>query len=281
MKKIIIILVFAVMLATTSHAQRIDIYTTGTLKSPHGAIINAISNATEKHGMTFDGKQAGSCAEAVKIFDESTKPIGLLWSTRMMKFSKETKQKCFPDFEKITAIAVTFQSFDVCSLKDFEFKSNKEYTLGNSKWNPYKSQILYMNSNDKNIKFKNVNYEGSANVVTALINKEIDVGIVLLQSAASAIKAGSIKCVYSTGSKNYGQQPLVNFAGQHPIAELQLGSMFFVKNMNDGQIEFLKKTLSDSFVKEMAMQDSINSKVGIGKEEFARYIEYASQDQFD
>ena len=100
-----------------------------------------------------------------------------------------------------------------------------------------------MNSNDKNIKFKNVNYEGSANVVTALINKEIDVGIVLLQSAASAIKAGSIKCMYSTGSKNYGQQPLDNFAGKHPIAELQLGSMFFVKNMNDGQIDFLKKTL--------------------------------------
>ena len=41
----------------------------------------------------------------------------------------------------------------------------------NSKWNPYKSQLQYINSNNRNIKFKNVNYEGSANVVAALINK--------------------------------------------------------------------------------------------------------------
>ena len=99
-------------------------------------------------------------------------------------------------------MAVTFQSFDVCVLKDFEFQNNKEYTLGNSKWNPYKSQLQYMNSNNRNITFKNVNYEGSANVVAALVNKEINIGIVLLQSAASSIEAGTIKCLYSTGSKN-------------------------------------------------------------------------------
>jgi hypothetical protein len=281
MKKIFVIVLILFLFSNKTYAQKIDIFTSGTLKSPHGAIINSIANSTEKYGLNFEAKQAGSCAEAVKIFDESTKPIGLLWSTRMIKFTRETKQNCIPTFEKTIPMAVTFQSFDVCVLKDFEFQNNKEYTLGNSKWNPYKSQLQYMNSNNRNITFKNVNYEGSANVVAALVNKEINVGIVLLQSAASSIEAGTIKCLYSTGSKKYGQQLLHNFAGKSPIAELQLGTMFFVRNMNSKQIEILKKSLEEDFVKEMEKMESINTKVGINKEEFTHYIEYAEQDQFD
>ena len=281
MKKIFIIVLILFLFSNKAYAQKIDIFTSGTLKSPHGAIINSIANSTEKHGLNFEAKQAGSCAEAVKIFEESNKPIGLLWSTRMIKFSRETKQNCIPNFEKTIPMAVTFQSFDVCVLKDFEFQNNKEYTLGNSKWNPYKSQLKYMNSNNRNITFKNVNYEGSANVVAALVNKEINVGIVLLQSAAASIEAGTIKCLYSTGSKKYGQQPLRNFAGESPIAELQLGTMFFVRNMNPKQIEILKKSLEEDFVKEMEKMESINTKVEINKEEFSLYIKYAEQDQFD
>ena len=51
--------------------------------------------------------------------------------------------------------------------------------------------------------------------------------------------------------------------------------------MNYKQIEILKKSLEEDFVKEMEKMESINTKVGINKEEFTHYIEYAEQDQFD
>jgi len=271
MKKIITT-ILSIFFTTTVFAKNIEILPTSTLKGPQGVIVNTVVDLTRNTGLEFVGKQPTGCGEAVDLFNNAKEPIAIIWSDTMFKHTETTKQNCVIDFETAKPIAVTFASYDVCVSKGIELKSNSTLTLGNVKFNPQISQLSHMNSNNKNIKFKNVTYEGSSQVVTALINKEINVGITSTANAASAIQAGSIDCLYSTGSTKYGQKPLSDFAGKNALNEFKLGMMLFVKNMSADQIIDLEKSLTNGFISAMDQQNLINSKVGINKADLDKFI---------
>ena len=271
MKKIITT-ILSIFFTTTVFAKNIEILPTSTLKGPQGVIVNTVVDLTRNTGLEFVGKQPTGCGEAVDLFNNAKEPIAIIWSDTMFKHTETTKQNCVIDFETAKPIAVTFASYDVCVSKGIELKSNSTLTLGNVKFNPQISQLSHMNSNNKNIKFKNVTYEGSSQVVTALINKEINVGITSTANAASAIQAGSIDCLYSTGSTKYGQKPLSEFAGKNALSEFKLGMLLFVKNMSAEQIIALEKTLTNGFTSAMDQQNLINSKVGINKVDLDKFI---------
>jgi hypothetical protein len=105
-----------------------------------------------------------------------------------------------------------------------------------------------------------------------LINKDIDVGYIAAGNSASAIVAGTIDCLYSTGSTKYGQKPLSEFAGKNALSEFKLGMMLFVKNMSAEQIIALEKSLTNGFISAMDQQNLINSKVGINKADLDKFI---------
>lgn len=274
MKKIIPI-ILSIFFTTSVFGKNIEILPTSTLKGPQGVVINAVGELTKNSSMEFVAKQTSGCGEAVDLFNNSKEPIAILWSDTMIKHTETTKQNCIIDFEKAKPIAVTFSAYDVCVAKGFELKPGTELTLGNNKFNPQISQLSHLNGNNKNIKFKTVTYEGSGPVVSALINKEINVGITATANAAAAIKAGSIDCLYSTGSTKYGQKPLSEFAGKNALSEFKLGMMLFVKNMSAEQIAGIEKSLSNGFTDAMDKQDLISSKVSITKEDLEKFIAIA------
>jgi tripartite-type tricarboxylate transporter receptor subunit TctC len=270
--KRIIATMLSIFFTTSVFAKNIEILTTSTLKGPPGVVINTISDLTRNTDLKFTGKQTSGCGEAVDLFNNTKEPIAIIWSDTMFKHTQTTKQNCVIDFETAKPIAVTFASYDVCVYKGVELKNGAELTLGNIKFNPQMSQLAHMNNNNKNIKFKSVTYEGSSSVVSALINKEINVGITATANAASAIQAGSIDCLYSTGSTKYGQKPLSEFAGKNALSEFKLGMMLFVKNMSAEQIIALEKSLANGFISAMDQQNLINSKVGINKADLDKFI---------
>jgi hypothetical protein len=272
MKKIISIIILSIFFTTSLFAKNIEILSTSTLKGPQGVVINAVGELTKNSSIEFVAKQTSGCGEAVDLFNNSKEPIAIIWSDTMIKHTETTKQNCIINFEKAKPVAVTFSAVDICVAKGFELKPGTELTLGNNKFNPQISQLSHMNGNNKNIKFKNVTYEGSGPIVTALINKEINVGITATANAASAIRAGSIDCLYSTGSSKYGQKPLSDFAGKNALSEFKLGMMLFVKNMSAEQIASLEKSLANGFTDAMSKQDLINSKVGINKNDLDKFI---------
>ena len=272
MKKIISIIILSIFFTTSLFAKNIEILSTSTLKGPQGVVINAVGELTKNSSIEFVAKQTSSCGEAVDLFNNSKEPIAIIWSDTMIKHTETTKQNCIINFETAKPVAVTFSAYDVCVAKGVELKPETALTLGNNKFNPQISQLSHMNGNNKNIKFKNVTYEGSGPIVTALINKEINVGITATANAASAIRAGSIDCLYSTGSSKYGQKPLSDFAGKNALSEFKLGMMLFVKNMSAEQIAGLEKSLAVGFIDAMDKQDLINSKVGINKNDLDKFI---------
>ena len=271
MKKIIAT-ILSIFFTTTIFAKNIEILGPTTLKGPPGVVINTISDLTKNNGLKFVGRQASGCGEAVDLFDNAKEPIAIIWSDTLYKHTETTKQNCVINFETAKPIAVTFASYDVCVRKGFVLESGKTYTIGNAKFNPTKSIIDHLNNNNKNIKFKNVSYEGSAQTIVGLINKDIDVGYIAAGNSAPAIVAGTIDCLYSTGSKKYGQKPLSDFAGKNALSEFKLGMMLFVKNMSAEQITALEKSLTDGFTSAMDQQNLINSKVGINKADLDKFI---------
>lgn len=253
-----------------------EIVPASTLKGPAGTIINVIGDLSKKEEFNIIAKQMGNCGEAVNYFNTTKNPIGILWSNNMYKNTLETKQNCIINFEEAKPVAIAWFTYDVCVRKDFVLEPGKTYTLGNVLTNPGKSITENLNNNNKNIKFKNVTFEGSAQIAAGLVNKDIDVGYIATNNAAPAIKAGSIKCLYSTGSTKYGQKSVSEFTGtKDAMNEFKVGQMLFVRNLSKEQIIKLEKSLISEFESSLERQDFVNLKVGIDKEYLDNFIQMA------
>jgi hypothetical protein len=124
MKKIIVIFLLLVW-ANVAVAQKIEIVPTATLKGPHGLIANTVIDLSKIAGFEITAIQKNSCGEAVDYFENAKVPVAIIWSNTMFKNTKVTKQNCIINFEKASAIAVTYAPYDVCVLKGFKLEPNK------------------------------------------------------------------------------------------------------------------------------------------------------------
>ena len=269
------------MLFTTSvMAERIEFIPTSTLGGPHGIAIRMITEMTKPAGFDFAPAKKSGCGEAVNIFNNAKGPVAITWSDTMYKNSKKTKQNCIINFKEAKAIAVFYAPYEVCVLPGTSLKANGRYKFGNNKFNPQVDQLKLINTNKQGMKFTTVTYSGSSKVLQGLLNKEVDIGIIATGNARSAIKAGSIKCLYTTGATKYGQQPLSSFYGKKDIvlSEFRLGVMIFVRNFTDEQISTLQKTLkSNNFVARLTDADMVDVKLDVTEVDIAKFKKIAKQ----
>jgi hypothetical protein len=260
------------LLANVAMAQKIEIVPTSTLRGPQGIVANAIVELSKSSGFDITAIQKNSCGEAVDYFENARGPVAIVWSDTMIKNSEVTKQNCVINFEKAVAVAVTYVPYEVCVLKGNKLESNKTYKLGNNKFNPVETIRQELNKNKQNIKFTDVTYDSSAAVVTGLLNREIEVGYTATGNANSAIKAGSIDCLYTTGDTKYGQKNLDTFVSGSPLNTFKLGMIVFVKNLSAEQIKQLQKSLQKDFAMLMTQQDMVDSKIAPNKTDIDKFI---------
>lgn len=271
MKKITITLLL-MLLANMAMAQKVEIISTSTLKGPQGVVANTVVNLSKSAGFEITATQKNSCGEAVDYFENARGPIAIVWSDSMIKNTVVTKQNCTINFEKAAAIAVTYAPFEVCVLKGTKLEPNKTYKLGNNIFIPKSTILQHLNTNKFGIKFTDVSYDSSAAVVMGLINREIEVGYTATGNASSAIKSGSIDCLYTTGDTKYGQKSLSDFAEKSQLNDYKLGMMVFTKNLSTEQIDRLQKSLQEDFVTLMTQQDMVGSKIAPNKTDIDQFI---------
>jgi len=272
MKKIIIITFLLMLMASVAMAQKIEIVPTSTLKGPQGVVANAVIDLSKSAGFEITAVQKNSCGEAVDYFENAKGPVAIVWSDSMIKNTEVTKQNCIINFEKASAVAVTYAPYDVCVLKGTKLEPNKTYKLGNNKFNPKGSILQHLNTNKFGIKFTDVTYDSSGAVVTGLINREIEVGYTATGNVGSAIKSGSIECLYTTGATKYGQKLLSEFTEKSQLNDYKLGMMVFVKNLSAEQIDRLQKSLQKDFATAMNQQDMVGSKIAPNKTDIDQFI---------
>lgn len=279
MKKLKILLI-SLFFTNVALADRIEFIPTSTLGGPHGTAIKLIAELSRPAGFDFVPAKKGGCGEAVSIFNDAKGPIAITWSDTMYKNGAKTKQDCEVDFKSAKAIGVFYAPYEVCVLPGTTLKSGQNYTLGNNKFNPRVSHLEKMNSNKQGIKFKDVIYPSSGKVVQGLINKEIDIGIIATGNASPAIKAGSIKCLYTTGSTKYGQKPLSEFYGEkdNVLSEFKLGVMIFVRNFTQAQINKLKSVLAkQDFVGKLTRLDMVGVSIDVSKADIEGFKKVARE----
>lgn len=273
-----LLVMWAITIPSSASATDIEVMPFSSLKGPHGNIIYSVRDISKNAGFNIIPKQMGSCGEAVDYFNTTKNPVGITTSVTMHKNSAETKQNCIIDFAKAKPVAATWVTYDVCVRKDFDFEPGKTYTLGHGKANPTISLTEHLNRNNKNIKFKTVTFEGSGQTVAGLLNKDIDAGYIATGNAATAIKAGTIKCLYSTGSKKYGQKPMSEFTGtKDALNEYKLGLMLFVRNVPADQVAKLEKSLSTEFNNSLDKEDFVENTVGISKANLDKFLKTAEE----
>lgn len=276
MKKIkTTIIFFFLLMSNVALAQKIDIVPTSTLKGPQGVLVNSIIDLSTLDGFNVIPKQMGGCGEAVDYFENASGPVAIVWSDTMIRQTALSKQNCIINFEKASAIAVTYAPYEVCVLKGTKLEPNKTYKLGNNKFNPKNSITEHLNTNKLGIKFTDVTYDSSSSVITGLLNKEIEVGYTATGSVSGAIKSGSVDCLYTTGATKYGQKLLSEFAGKSQLNDFKLGMMVFVKNLSAEQIDRLQKSLQKDFATAMNQQDMVGSKIAPNKIDIEQFIAIA------
>lgn len=263
------------LMANVAVAQKIEIVPTSTLKGPQGLIANAVIDLSKSAGFEITAVQKNSCGEAVDYFENAKGPVAIVWSDSMIKNTEVTKQNCIINFEKAAAIAVTYAPYEVCVLKGTKLEPNKTYKLGNNKFNPKSSILQHLNTNKLGIKFTDVTYDSSAAVVTGLINREIEVGYTATGNVSSAIKSGSVDCLYTTGSNKYGQKSLSEFTEKSRLNDFKLGMMVFTKNLSVEQVDRLQKSLQKDFATSMTQQDMVGSKVAPNNADIDQFIDTA------
>ena len=260
------------LVTNVAMAQKIEIMPTSTLKGPQGVVANAVIELSKSAGFEITATQKNSCGEAVDYFENAKGPVAIVWSDTMIKNTAVTKQNCIINFEKAAAIAVTYAPYEVCVLKGTKLEPNRTYKLGNNKFNPKGSILEHLNRNKLVIKFTDVTYDSSAAVVTGLINREIEVGYTATGNVSSAIKSGSVDCLYTTGSNKYGQKSLSEFAEKSQLNDYKLGMMVFTKNLSVEQVDRLQKSLQKDFATSMTQQDMVGSKVAPNKADIDQFI---------
>jgi hypothetical protein len=264
-----------VLVGNVAMAQKIEIMPTSTLKGPQGVVANAVIDLSKSAGFEITATQKNSCGEAVDYFENAKGPVAIVWSDSMIKNTAVTKQNCIINFEKASAVAVTYAPYEVCVLKGTKLEPNKTYKLGNNKFNPKGSILQHLNTNNIGIKFTDVTYDSSAAVVTGLLNKEIEVGYTATGNVSSAVKSGSIDCLYTTGSTKYGQKMLSEFTEKSQLNDYKLGMMVFTKNLSAEQVDRLQKSLQKVFATSMTRQDMVGSKVAPNKADIDQFIDTA------
>ena len=258
----------SMLITTSAMADRIEFIPTSTLGGPHGTVIRLITEMSKPAGFDFAPTLKNGCGEAVSTFNNAKGPVAITWSDTMYKNGARTKQDCEINFKESVAIAVYDATYEVCTLPGVELKKNNTYTLGNNQFNPRVTHLRLMNSNKQGIKFRDVIYPSSTKVLQGLINKEIDVGFIATGNARSAIKAGSIRCLYTTGATKYGQKPLSDFIGKKEpkLSEWRLGILVFVRNFTPEQLSALKDALKKgNFVSRLEASDMVNVSTTVSK----------------
>jgi hypothetical protein len=175
-----------------------------------------------------------NCGSAVQKFKNDRTPAAILISHNQYRLSRTSNQDCVvDDFDSTKILFITHATQEICVKQNNSIPINRIATLGIVRFSPYNSITEEMNKNVLGAKFKHVLFNGSDEVLQALVNKDIDVGLISLSVAAEAIKSGAIGCPYSTGSYRFQQKPLKEFTGRDSFVNHESVSfMFVVKNLS-------------------------------------------------
>lgn len=275
MKKLTLIL--TLLFSNVALADRIEFMPTSTLKGPQGNIIRMITEQAKAADIELVPAQKNGCGEAVNVFNTSKNPIAIIWSDTNIRTGQRIKQDCVIDFKSSTPILVTSSTYEFCTLADKKLSKTAVNNFGVIRTRPTNELLRLMNSNKQGYKFKNVLYKSSGSVLQAILNREVDMGMLSTGKAQSAIKKGTIKCHYTTGATSFGQEPVSKFFGEaSPLSEIRLGMMMFVRNFTPEQIKRLEKSLDDKFVFSLDNSNLFGTKVGIDadtQKEFVRIAE--------
>lgn len=232
MPTIIIFILSLIFVSSPLRATEIQTYLTS--KGPAVIITNQVAALAQSSNIKINPIHSVNCGSAVQKFKNDRTPAAILISHNQYRLSRTSNQDCvIDDFDSAKILFISHATQEVCVKQNNSIPINRIATLGIVRFSPYNSITEEMNKNILGAKFKHVLFNSSDEVLQALVNKDIDVGLISLSVAAEAIKSGAIGCPYSTGSFRFQQKPLKEFTGRDSFVNHESVSfMFIVKNLS-------------------------------------------------
>ena len=232
MPKLIIFILCLMSLSSLLRATEIQTYLTS--KGPAVIITNQVGALAQSNDIKINPIHSVNCGSAVQKFKNARTPAAILISHNQYRLSRTSNQDCVvDDFDSAKILFIAHATQEVCVKQNNSIPINRIATLGIVRFSPYNSITEEMNKNVIDAKFKHVLFNSSDEVLQALVNKDIDTGLISLSVAAEAIKSGAISCPYSTGSFRFQQKPLKEFTGRDSfINHESVSFMFVVKNLS-------------------------------------------------
>ena len=188
------LLVALVLTVTQVHAAEITVINEGNPQSPTSLFGQAYKSAL---GNNARWEQATSCQAAQTKLKKTPNAV-LIWNSSNEFAERSQNTSCRPEsFTTDNTVLIATNYMKICRATD----NNKAITdpgvrLGLASMVATARHQADWNRNGLNIKF--VPYGGSAGVVTATLNKEVDYGWIAGAMATKQENAGRLECLYST-----------------------------------------------------------------------------------
>ena len=195
MKKLFVL--FALIMSQ-AQATEITILNEGNPQSPTTVFGHAFRNAIKGD---VKWEQATSCRDAQAKFRRIKNAV-LIYNTSNDFADRTANTPC--EFDRFTAgntVIITSMPMKICrAVGNKKPINDSKVTLGLASMVATKKHEADWNSNGLNIRF--VPYGGSAGVVTATVNQEVDYGWIGSPLASKQERDGKLECLYSTDPKS-------------------------------------------------------------------------------
>lgn len=272
----LIIIFIASLLTVSSSLRATEIQTYLTSKGPSVIITNQVAALAQPSNIKINPIHSVNCGSAVQKFKNDRTPAAILISHNQYRLSRLSNQDCIvEDFDSAKIMFITHATQEVCTKNGNGIPTNRVATLGVVRFSPYNAITKEMNDNVLVAQFKHVLFNSSDEVLQALVNKDIDVGLLSLSVAAESIKRGAISCPYSTGSSRFQQKPLKEFTGRDSFVNNESVSfMFAVKNLTAADEKKLLESIQP-LAEKLFLQSIDVTTISPSKDQISEFIKRA------
>lgn len=239
-----IFLILFSLLTIRVDAQTINFEIGATATSGNTSIGNIITDGLNKRGYKVDFKSLGNCALARKQFEDADGPFLTLWQN---SYNSQKSPACNLEIKKENLISIVYEiPISMCAIGN---KTFQDYIIQKSSHvvGVMAQSVPYYKLFDEiekkyNIKHNILVYKNSAELTAAGKSKEVDF---VLMSHDAAEQLG-FKCIWTLG-ENTDVLRARDLWPDNPINSAGSFLWLMQKNLNNNQIEKLKKDIQDIY----------------------------------
>ena len=214
----------------------------GSRTSPTTSFVQLMSTNTNDRSSV---RLTQDCSSAVDLARSTADSIALVTVDQAFSLQRSSGRSC-TDIADATVLLATESYMKICRATGSTASlTDTNVTLGRASVQPVHEFVDDLNTNN-NLSVVGIPMRGSGDVVTALVNGDVDLGVIAASTAATAEQSGRIECMYDTLPYERSEQSINRFYNLSIDGFLMHALLITFSNTPDQLITAVNATVSSA-----------------------------------